>query len=129
MGASAQLQLNSTSLPDVRETEWAWDPENRTQQLLVSWKPNGSRPEWYDLDQEYKPKFKLTAKAFLVIENLTVEMSGRYTAKTKFKSGKSLEEAFRLCLYGKGWAVPQPASAATRITDVSLKSGLKKTSF
>ncbi|XP_039723177.1 SLAM family member 9-like [Pteropus medius] len=26
-------------------------------------------------------------------------MSGRYTAKTKFKSGKSLEEAFRLCLY------------------------------
>ncbi|XP_015453769.1 CD48 antigen-like [Pteropus alecto] len=99
VGASAQLQLNSTSLPDVRETEWAWDPDNRTQQLLVSWKPNGPRPEWYDLDREYKAKFKLTEKAFLVIENLTVQMSGRYTAKTKFKSGKSLEEAFRLCLY------------------------------
>lgn len=47
--------------------------------------------------------FNLTEMAFLSIRNLTMEMSGLYTAKIKFNSGKSNEEEFRLCLYGKVW--------------------------
>lgn len=123
VGESAQLRLSSSLSPDVREVEWTWDAEDGRQWLLVSWKPNGSRAEWYELDEKYKRKFRLMERALLAIENLTVDMSGRYTAKIKFKTGKSQEEGFRLCLYGKGWAVPQPAAVAATVTDISLKSG------
>lgn len=102
VGESAHLQLNSSLSPDVREIEWTWDLEDGRQQLLVSWKLNSPLGDWYDFDEEYKRKFKLLKNGFLAIENLTVEMSGRYAAKIKFNTGKSLEEAFRLCLYGKG---------------------------
>lgn len=123
VGESAQLRLSSSLSPDVREVEWTWDAGDGRQWLLVSWKPNGSHAEWYELDEKYKRKFRLMERALLAIENLTVDMSGRYTAKIKFKTGKSQEEDFRLCLYGKGWAVPQPAAVAATVTDVSLKLG------
>ncbi|XP_016021736.2 CD48 antigen isoform X2 [Rousettus aegyptiacus] len=99
VGESAQLRLSSSLSPDVREVEWTWDAEDGRQWLLVSWKPNGSHAEWYELDEKYKRKFRLMERALLAIENLTVDMSGRYTAKIKFKTGKSQEEDFRLCLY------------------------------
>lgn len=126
VGESAQLQLNASLSPGVREVEWAWDSEDGRQQLLVSWKPNGSPAEWYELDEKYKARFRLTERALLAVENLTADMSGRYTARIKFKTGHAQEESFRLCLYGKGGAGPQPAAVAAAVTDVGLTSGLKK---
>ncbi|XP_070464601.1 uncharacterized protein [Equus przewalskii] len=53
----------------------------------------------YGLEEKCKHRFSLTELAFLIIRNLSMEMSGLYTVKIKFQSGKSQEEAFRLCLY------------------------------
>lgn len=100
VGESVQLQLNSSLDPNIREIEWSLDSEDdeRTQ-ILVSWNPNTLNPDWYDLEEEFKCRFSLTEMAFLSIRNLTMEMSGLYTARIKFRSGKSQEETFRLCLY------------------------------
>lgn len=104
VGTSVQLTLTSPLDPNIREIEWNWQPEgDEKTQLLVSWKPQIPNPDWYDLEEIYKHRLNLTEMAFLSIRNLTMEMSGLYTAKIKFNSGKSNEEAFRLCLYGKVW--------------------------
>lgn len=106
MGASVQLPLRSSPPPDTREVEWSWRSEEGRDQLLVSWTPRASGADWYDLDGKHRARLQLTAEAFLCMENVTMEMSGVYTAKVKFKSGKIQEEAFRLCLYGKGTRRP-----------------------
>ena len=104
VGTSVQLTLTSPLDPNIREIEWNWQPEDDEKtRLLVSWKPQIPNPDWYDLEEIYKHRLNLTEMAFLSIRNLTMEMSGLYTAKIKFNSGKSNEEAFRLCLYGKVW--------------------------
>ncbi|XP_070123108.1 uncharacterized protein [Equus caballus] len=100
VGGSVQLQLTSSLSPDIREIEWIRNSGDERDLFLVSWKPNTSNPEWYGLEEKYKHRFSLTELAFLIIRNLSMEMSGLYTAKIKFQSGKSQEEAFRLCLYG-----------------------------
>nr|XP_044614266.1 uncharacterized protein LOC106828441 isoform X2 [Equus asinus] len=100
VGGSVQLQLTSSLSPDIREIEWIRNSGDERDLFLVSWKPNTSNPEWYGLEEKYKHRFSLTDLAFLIIRNLSMEMSGLYTAKIKFQSGKSQEEAFRLCLYG-----------------------------
>ncbi|XP_057583166.1 uncharacterized protein LOC130848786 [Hippopotamus amphibius kiboko] len=100
VGGSVQLRLNSSLGPNIREIEWNWDSEDDEKpRLLVSWKPITTNPDWYELEEKYKHRFNLTEMAFLIIRNLTMEMSGLYTAKIKFRSGKSQEEVFRLCLY------------------------------
>ncbi|KAB1261074.1 CD48 antigen [Camelus dromedarius] len=99
VGGSVQLQLNSALYPNIREIEWKWDSEDDKPQLLVSWKPDASSPDWYEFEEKYKHRFSLTRMASLSIRNLTMEMSGLYIANIKFRSGKSQEEAFRLCLY------------------------------
>ena len=104
VGTSVQLTLTSPLHPNVREIEWNWKSEDDEKtQLLVSWKPQTPNPDWYELEEIYKHRLNLTEMAFLSIRNLTMEMSGLYTAKIKFNSGKSNEEEFRLCLYGKVW--------------------------
>ncbi|KAI4548839.1 hypothetical protein MG293_001169 [Ovis ammon polii] len=106
VGTSVQLTLTSPLDPNIREIEWNWQPEgDEKTQLLVSWKPQIPNPDWYDLEEIYKHRLNLTEMAFLSIRNLTMEMSGLYTAKIKFNSGKSNEEAFRLCLYDP---IPHP---------------------
>ncbi|XP_055259140.1 CD48 antigen-like isoform X1 [Moschus berezovskii] len=106
VGASVQLTLTSSLYPNIREIEWNWQPEDHEKtQLLVSWKPQTPNPEWYDLEEIYKHRLNLTEMGFLSIRNLTMKMSGLYTAKIKFHSGKLNEEEFRLCLYDP---IPHP---------------------
>nr|XP_008262489.1 SLAM family member 9 isoform X1 [Oryctolagus cuniculus] len=105
MGGSAQLPLNSSLGPAIREIEWTWYCGDMQRLLLVSWKPGSPNPEWYELEDKYKRRFSLTELAFLSITNLTMEMSGLYTAEVKFRSGQSKQEAFRLCVYEP---VPHP---------------------
>ncbi|XP_065782094.1 SLAM family member 9-like isoform X3 [Muntiacus reevesi] len=105
VGASVQLPLTSPLNSSIREIEWNWQSENDENTQLVTWKPQTPTPDWYDLEEIYKHRLNLTEKAFLSIRNLTMEMSGLYTAKIKFNSGKSKEEKFRLCLYDP---VPHP---------------------
>ncbi|XP_058165912.1 SLAM family member 9-like isoform X2 [Dasypus novemcinctus] len=121
VGQSVQLQLNSSLDPNIREIEWKWD--SKIQQLLVTWKPD-VKPDWYSFSDKYKHKFNLTKTAFLNISNLTMEMSGLYTAKIKFHSGISREEAFMLCVYEP---IPHPqilihsSSKASGWCNVSLE--------
>ncbi|CAM9278829.1 unnamed protein product [Rangifer tarandus platyrhynchus] len=105
VGASVQLPLTSPLNSSIREIEWNWQPENDENMQLVTWKPQTPTPDWYDLEEIYKHRLNLTEKAFLSIRNLTMEMSGLYTAKIKFNSGKSKKEKFRLCLYDP---IPHP---------------------
>ncbi|KAM9691477.1 uncharacterized protein ACBT57_026471 isoform 2-T2 [Dama dama] len=105
VGASVQLPLTSPLNSSIREIEWNWQPENDENTQLVTWKPQTPTPDWYDLEEIYKHRLNLTEKAFLSIRNLIMEMSGLYTAKIKFNSGKSKEERFRLCLYDP---IPHP---------------------
>ncbi|XP_070323653.1 CD48 antigen-like isoform X4 [Odocoileus virginianus] len=105
VGASVQLPLTSPLNSSIREIEWNWQPENDEKTQLVTWKPQTPTPDWYDLEEIYKHRLNLTEKAFLSIRNLTMEMSGLYTAKIKFNTGKSKEEKFRLCLYDP---IPHP---------------------
>ncbi|KAF5920141.1 hypothetical protein HPG69_006411 [Diceros bicornis minor] len=81
--------------------EWIWDSEDEKKPILVSWKPNTHNPYWGDLEEKYKHTFSLAELAFLSIRNLNLGMNGLYTAKSRFHSGKSGEEDFRLCLCGK----------------------------
>ncbi|XP_036689349.1 SLAM family member 6-like isoform X3 [Balaenoptera musculus] len=127
LGGSVQLRLNSSLGPNIREIEWNWDSEDDEKpQLLVSWKPNTPNPDWYDLEEKHKHRFNVTETAFLSIRNLTLEMSGLYTAKIKFHSGKSQEEVFRLCLYEP---IPHPqiqiysSSNTSGWCNVSLECG------
>ncbi|TKC33917.1 hypothetical protein EI555_019255, partial [Monodon monoceros] len=103
---TVQLRLSSSLGPNIQEIEWNWDSgDDEKPQLLVSWRPNTPNPDWYDLEEKQKHRFNVTEMAFLSIRNLTLEMSGLYTAKIKFHSGKSQEEVFRLCLYER---IPHP---------------------
>ncbi|KAM9107241.1 SLAM family member 9-like isoform 1-T1 [Megaptera novaeangliae] len=127
LGGSVQLRLNSSLGPNIREIEWNWDSEDDEKpQLLVSWRPNTPHPDWYDLEEKHKHRFNVTEMAFLSIRNLTLEMSGLYTAKIKFHSGKSQEEVFRLCLYEP---IPHPqiqihsSSNTSGWCNVSLECG------
>ncbi|XP_005610058.3 CD48 antigen isoform X1 [Equus caballus] len=126
VGGSVQLQLTSSLSPDIREIEWIRNSGDERDLFLVSWKPNTSNPEWYGLEEKYKHRFSLTELAFLIIRNLSMEMSGLYTAKIKFQSGKSQEEAFRLCLYEP---MPQPqiqihsSSRTSGWCNISLECG------
>ncbi|XP_059758409.1 SLAM family member 6-like isoform X2 [Balaenoptera ricei] len=127
LGGSVQLRLNSSLGPNIREIEWNWDSEDDEKpQLLVSWRPNTPNPDWYDLEEKHKHRFNVTEMAFLSIRNLTLEMSGLYTAKIKFHSGKSQEEVFRLCLYEP---IPHPqiqihsSSNTSGWCNVSLECG------
>ncbi|XP_037355218.1 CD48 antigen-like isoform X4 [Talpa occidentalis] len=105
VGESVQLPLNCSSCPDIREIEWTWGHGDKEGQFLVSWRPNTSAPEWYKIEEKYKSRLFLTEMGFLTITDLTTEMSGIYTAKTKFHSGASQKKAFRLCVYEP---VPHP---------------------
>ncbi|KAK2497232.1 hypothetical protein MC885_017356 [Smutsia gigantea] len=124
VGQSVQLQLNSSVGPNIREIEWNWNSEHEKEQILVSWKPDTRNPEWYEIEEKYRSRFNLTEMAFLSMRNLTMEMSGLYTAKIKFRSGKSQEEVFKLCLYEP---VPQPqiqihaASSVSGRCNISLE--------
>ncbi|KAF5920133.1 hypothetical protein HPG69_006403 [Diceros bicornis minor] len=126
VGGSVQLPLYSSLSPSIREVEWIWDSDDENKQHLVSWKPNTPNPDWYELEEKYKHRFNLTELAFLIIRNLTMEMSGLYTAKIKFQSGKSQEESFRLCLYEP---IPHPqiqihsSSNTSGWCNVSLECG------
>ncbi|XP_070464644.1 CD48 antigen-like isoform X2 [Equus przewalskii] len=126
VGGSVQLQLTSSSSPDIREIEWIRDSGDERDLFLVSWKPNTSNPEWYGLEEKYKHRFSLTELAFLIIRNLSMQISELYTVKIKFRSGKSQEEAFRLCLYEP---IPQPqiqihpSSRTSGWCNISLECG------
>ncbi|XP_032701511.1 T-lymphocyte surface antigen Ly-9-like isoform X2 [Lontra canadensis] len=98
VGTSVQLQLTSSLYPNVREIEWSWHSEPDKEEILVSWKPNAT-PDWYELEEKYRSSFSLTETAVLSIRNLTTDMSGSYTAKVKFHTGKSQKEVFKLCVY------------------------------
>ncbi|XP_058516458.1 uncharacterized protein LOC131479515 [Ochotona princeps] len=110
-GESVQLTLNSSPDPNIREIEWSWEPPSKERQLLVSWILNAPGPDWYDI-KDLKNRFNLTKLAFLIIMNVTVEMSGLYTAEIKFHSEQSQVKAFRLCVYGFQ-AVKDPSSSCT----------------
>ncbi|XP_040491779.1 CD48 antigen-like isoform X1 [Ursus maritimus] len=99
VGASVQLQLTSSLYPNIREIEWSWHSEPEKEEILVSWKPNATGPDWYELEEKFRSSLSLTEMAVLSIRNLTMEMSGWYTAKVKFRTGKSQKEVFRLCVY------------------------------
>ncbi|XP_070464604.1 uncharacterized protein [Equus przewalskii] len=45
VGGSVQLQLTSSSSPDVREIEWIRDSGDERDLILVSWKPDTYTPE------------------------------------------------------------------------------------
>ncbi|XP_032174029.1 uncharacterized protein LOC116576190 isoform X6 [Mustela erminea] len=96
VGTSVQLQL--TLYPNVREIEWSWHSETEKEGILVSWKLN-TTPDWYELEEKYRSSFSLPGPAVLSIRNLTTEMSGWYTARIKFHTGKSQKEVFKLCVY------------------------------
>nr|XP_025845044.1 uncharacterized protein LOC112912590 isoform X2 [Vulpes vulpes] len=99
VGDSVQLHLISSLSPNVREVEWSWQSESEKQQFLVSWKPDDSGPDWYELEGKFRSSLSLTEMAVLSIRNLSTEMSGWYTANVKFRTGKSQKEVFRLCVY------------------------------
>ncbi|XP_072686166.1 CD48 antigen-like isoform X1 [Canis lupus baileyi] len=99
VGDSVQLHLISSLSPNVREVEWSWQSEPEKQQFLVSWKPDDSGPDWYELEGKFRSSLSLTEMAVLSIRNLSTEMSGWYTANVKFHTGKSQKEVFRLCVY------------------------------
>ncbi|XP_072588692.1 uncharacterized protein [Vulpes vulpes] len=103
VGDSVQLHLTSSLSPNVREVEWSWQSESEKQQFLVSWKPDDSGPDWYELEGKFRSSLSLTEMAVLSIRNLSTEMSGWYTANVKFRTGKSQKEVFRLCVYGGLW--------------------------
>ncbi|XP_040859242.1 SLAM family member 5-like isoform X2 [Ochotona curzoniae] len=115
VGESVQLTLNSSPDPNIREIEWSWESPSQRKQLLVSWKPDGPGPDWYDI-KDLKNRFNLTKLGFLIIKNLTVEMSGLYTAEIKFKSGQSQVEAFQLCVYEP---IPHPQIQIHSISNTS----------
>ncbi|XP_070464637.1 CD48 antigen-like isoform X2 [Equus przewalskii] len=125
-GGSVQLQLTFSPSTDIREIEWLRDSGDERDLFLVSWKPNTYAPEWYGLEEKYKHRFSLTELEFLIIRNLSMEMSGVYTTKIKFQSGKSQEEAFKLCLYEP---IPQPqiqihpSSRTSGWCNISLECG------
>ncbi|XP_012904453.1 uncharacterized protein LOC132025828 isoform X2 [Mustela nigripes] len=98
VGTSVQLKLTSSLYPNVREIEWSWHSETEKEGILVSWKLNAT-PDWYELEEKYRSSFSLPELAVLSIRNLTTEMSGWYTARIKFHTGKSQKEVFKLCVY------------------------------
>lgn len=62
---------------------------------------------------------------FLNISNLTLEMSGLYTANIKFYSGQYQKKDFKLCVYGKVWNIPNQAFWQSPFKNKILKFGLK----
>lgn len=120
LGGTVQLRLNSSLGPNIQEIEWNWDSEDDEKpQLLVSWRPNTPNPDWYDLEEKRKHRFNVTEMAFLSIRNLTLEMSGLYTAKIKFHSEnpgrKSLDSVYTV-RYG---TVSQAGIPTTTLSKVS----------
>ncbi|XP_060057644.1 CD48 antigen-like isoform X2 [Erinaceus europaeus] len=108
VGDSVQLQLNTSLSSNIRDIEWVWVPEYSklpVSVVSVVWRPPSLDANWYRLEEKYRQRLNLTKTASLSIRNLTVDMSGLYTARIKFHTGENQEEAFRLSVYEP---TPQP---------------------
>lgn len=127
---SVQLRLNCSQCPNIKEIEWSFCSNNDKQQILVSWKPSVPNSDWYLLEENYRLKLSITEMGFLNINNLTVEMSGLYTANIKFYSGQYQKKDFKLCVY-ESIPLPQILIHAKSYTsgwcNVSLECGTLET--